>query len=78
MASEHVHATVAALDSLVPIQGVAYRVSRVHEPGLVSHATFTATAYLFKIARRINLSRKLGLEAEIDKVFRPFAKVAIT
>jgi len=76
MASDHVHSTVAALDPLVPIQGATYAVSRVSEPKLISHAAFTATVWLFKIARRVDISRKLGIEADIDKALRPFAKLA--
>ncbi len=76
MASDHVHATVAALDPLVPIQGTPYAVSRVPEPKLISNAAFTATAWLFRIARRVDISRKLGIEADIDKALRPFAKLA--
>jgi hypothetical protein len=75
MASDHIHATVAALDPLVPTLGAAFKLSRVAEPKLTSNAVFSATAWLFRIARRVDLARRLGLEAEIDKAFRPFARI---
>lgn len=41
-----------------------------HDPKLKNLAAFTATAWLFKIARRIDLARHLGLEEGI--VRRPY------
>jgi hypothetical protein len=72
MASDHVHATVAALDDLVPIRGAEYKVSRVADTKLITLAAFTATAWLFKIAARVDTSRKLELAPAIAKALRPF------
>lgn len=72
MTSDHVHATVAALDELVPIQGTAFKVSRVENSKLTASAAFTATAWLFNIAARVDKARKLELASAITKAHRPF------
>jgi hypothetical protein len=72
MTSDHVHATVAALDDLVPIQGTAYKVSRVENSKLTASAAFTATGWLFNIAARVDKARKLELASAIATAHRPF------
>jgi hypothetical protein len=76
MASDHVHATAAALDPLVPSLGTPYEAKRVRDTKLVNNAAFTATVFLFKIAARINAARKLALDKEIQNAFGPFARNA--
>jgi hypothetical protein len=72
MTSDHVHATAAALDDLVPVQGKVYTLSRVTDVKLIDSAAFTATVWLFKIAARVDLTRKLDLASAIAKAQRPF------
>ncbi len=73
MASDHVHATASALDSLVPVIGSPYKPSRIVDPNLIDNATFTATAWLFKIVLRIDAAQTLGLQDEIERAWKPFA-----
>jgi hypothetical protein len=76
MSSDHVHATVAALDDLAPIPGTVYKFSPVPSEKLTANAAFTATSWLFKIAGRVNSARKLDLELAIIRTLRPFEELA--
>jgi hypothetical protein len=76
MTSDHVHATVAAIDDLVPLPGTAYDVSRIANPRLVESAAFTATAWLFRIAARVDIARNLSLAPAITNALQPFEALA--
>lgn len=74
MASDHVHATIVAVDDLLPEPGVPFRVSLTPHSRHIDDAIFTATTYLFRITSRADTALGLGLDAEIARVFKPFRK----
>jgi len=71
MASDHVHATSMAVDELLPEVGKPFRLSVLTNDSLIANAAFTSTAWLFKIAFRVDSFRKLDLASQIDRIFRP-------
>jgi hypothetical protein len=76
MASDHVHATSMTVDELLPEAGKPFRISVVTNDSLIANAAFTSTAWLFKIALRVDSFRKLDLASQIDRIFRPYGKIA--
>ena len=75
LSSDHIHCTALALDTAFPTIGAPYKISAEKEPGLIRDAVFTATSYLFQIARRVSTYRRLGLEAGIEDAYKPLAKL---
>lgn len=76
MASDHVHATITAIDDLLPTPGVPFKVNlSSRTPQHIETAVFTSTSYLFKTAWRIDLVLALDLDEHIGKIITPFTRL---
>ncbi|HXX23933.1 MAG TPA: DUF5677 domain-containing protein [Terriglobia bacterium] len=73
-ASDHVHATVVAVDDFIPKAARPFRVERSRSESLEEDAVFASTIYLFKLVRRVHSARHLDISGGIDRVFQRFAK----
>ncbi len=76
LASDHVHATILAVDRLIPEVGVPFRVSGFQSKSDTEDAIFTSTTHLWRIALRIDAALHLDLLSKIEEVFVPFAKIS--
>lgn len=76
LTSDYVHCTSVAMSSLVPPQTAPYQPKRVDEPKLVEQAIFSATQWLFDIARRVNAYRNLDMRDEIRRAQAPSERFA--